>query len=106
MEIGNVLYCPQRSSSTGNTSRAKVKSAGFQTTPLPKRFQDTGRRKPNASLLVTVAGVGSGLALTVAGNSAIGNPVLIASFTMLSGLAAKQSARKRSANSARRKPAG
>jgi hypothetical protein len=42
-----------------------------------------------AILLVTIAGVGSGLALTVAGNSTIGNPVLIASFTMLSGLAGK-----------------
>ena len=40
-------------------------------------------------LVVTVAGLIAGLALSASGNSSIGNPVLIASFTLLSSLAGK-----------------
>jgi len=40
-------------------------------------------------LLVTVAGVGSGLWLSATGNAAIGNPVLVASFTVLTTMAGK-----------------
>jgi hypothetical protein len=40
-------------------------------------------------LLVTVGGVIAGLGLSATGNSTIGNPVLIASFTLLSSLAGK-----------------
>lgn len=40
-------------------------------------------------IFVTVCGVSGGLALTVSGNSAIGTPVLVASFTMLSSIAGK-----------------
>ena len=42
-----------------------------------------------AILCVTVIGTGTGLALSISGNSSIGNPILAASFTMLSGLAGK-----------------
>lgn len=40
-------------------------------------------------LSVTILGIGTGLTLSIQGNSAIGNPILAASFTMLSGLAGK-----------------
>ena len=40
-------------------------------------------------LIVTISGIGGGLVLSVSGNSAFGNPVLEASFTLLSGLAGK-----------------
>lgn len=40
-------------------------------------------------LTVSVAGVVAGLALAVTGNTALGNPVLIAAFTMLSGMSGK-----------------
>jgi hypothetical protein len=40
-------------------------------------------------LTVVVAGVVAGLVLSAIGNAAIGTPVLIASFTMLSGLGGK-----------------
>jgi hypothetical protein len=60
------------------------------------RDHDFRKRKLNhqslmsgAILLITIGGVGAGLALSASGSSAIGNPVLIASFTMLSTLAGK-----------------
>ena len=40
-------------------------------------------------LVVTIAGIGFGLFLSVTGNPTIGTPVLVASFTMLSGLTGK-----------------
>jgi hypothetical protein len=42
-----------------------------------------------AVLVVSVVGIGGGLRLSVSGNSVIGNPVLVASFTLLSSLAGK-----------------
>jgi hypothetical protein len=39
--------------------------------------------------LVTIGGIGSGLMLSMNGNSTLGNPVLIASFTVLTTLAGK-----------------
>jgi hypothetical protein len=42
-----------------------------------------------AVLIVSVAGIGGGLILSVSGNAAIGNPVLVASLTLLSSLAGK-----------------
>ncbi len=40
-------------------------------------------------IVVTTGGVGAGLALITHGNSAVGNPILIASFTLLSSMAGK-----------------
>jgi len=40
-------------------------------------------------LVVTIGGIGGGLVLSATGNSSLGNPVLAASFTMLSALAGK-----------------
>jgi hypothetical protein len=40
-------------------------------------------------LVVTIGGVGGGLVLSATGNATLGNPVLIASFTLLSSLAGK-----------------
>jgi len=42
-----------------------------------------------AVLAVTVGGIGGGLFLSVTGNQALGNPVLIASFTVMTTLAGK-----------------
>jgi len=61
-----------------------------------ERDHDFRKRKLNhqsamnaAVLLVTIGGVGGGLYLSATGNSAIGNPVLIASATMLSAIGGK-----------------
>lgn len=40
-------------------------------------------------LFATIGGVGGGLFLSATGNTSLGNPVLIASFTMLTTLAGK-----------------
>jgi len=40
-------------------------------------------------LTVTIAAIGGGLALSITGNPALGNPVLIASFTVMTTLAGK-----------------
>lgn len=61
-----------------------------------KRDHDFRKKKLNHStaltatiVLVTVGGVGGGLYLSATGNTTLGNPVLIASFTLLSSLAGK-----------------
>lgn len=40
-------------------------------------------------LTVTIAAIGGGLVLSITGNPALGNPVLIASFTVMTTLAGK-----------------
>jgi hypothetical protein len=61
-----------------------------------KRDHEFRKKKLNHStalmitvVVVTIGGVGGGLILSVTGNSSLGNPVLVASFTLLSSLAGK-----------------
>jgi hypothetical protein len=61
-----------------------------------KRDHEFRKKKLNHStvlmvtvVVVTVGGIGGGLILSVTGNSSLGNPVLVASFTLLSSLAGK-----------------
>jgi hypothetical protein len=69
-------------SSLANKDKQAERDHDFRKRKLNQRSFMTG-----IILLVTVCGVGAGLVLSATGSSTIGNPVLIASFTMLSGLA-------------------
>ena len=61
-----------------------------------KRDHEFRKKKLNHStglmvtvVVVTIGGIGGGLVLSATGNSTLGNPVLVASFTLLSSLAGK-----------------